>query len=83
MVRFPSSAFSPKLGQSFMVGSMTWIINADDKGEIMEVVQENPVPIIPMPAAADLVLEPLLEIPGSSSSIVHRLAPCRLRKHIE
>ena len=26
-----------------MIGSMTWVINADDNGEIMETMQDNPV----------------------------------------
>jgi len=33
-----------------MVGSMTWVIGPDGNGEIMEVVQDHPTPIVPTPA---------------------------------
>ena len=36
MVKFPRSMIFPKPGQSFTIGSITWIINAHDNGEIME-----------------------------------------------
>ena len=36
MVKFPRSMIFPEQGQSFMIGSITWIINADDNREIME-----------------------------------------------
>jgi hypothetical protein len=38
MVRFLSSMFLPQLGQSFTVGSMTWVIGTSGVGEIMDVV---------------------------------------------
>ena len=44
MVKFPRSMISPKPGQSFTIGSITWIINADDNGEIVEAMQDNPAP---------------------------------------
>ena len=36
MVKFLRSMIFPELGQSFMIGSITWIINIDGNGEIME-----------------------------------------------
>jgi hypothetical protein len=42
MVRVPSSPLSPKPGQTFTVGSISWVINANGEGEIVEVVQFNP-----------------------------------------
>ena len=47
MVTFPSSMAFLELGQIFTVGSMTWIIGPDGNGEIVEVVQDHPVPIVP------------------------------------
>ena len=38
MVRFSSSMILPELGQTFMVGSMTWVIGVDDVEETMEAV---------------------------------------------
>jgi len=42
MVNFPSSMNSAEPGQSFTIGSMTWVINANGNGEVMETVQDNP-----------------------------------------
>jgi hypothetical protein len=42
MANFPSSMNSTEPGQSFMIGSMTWVINADGNKEIVETVQDNP-----------------------------------------
>jgi len=36
LVKFLRSMIFPELGQSFTIGSITWIINAHDNGEIME-----------------------------------------------
>ena len=44
MVNFLSSINFVKPDQSFTIGSMTWVINADGNGEIMETVQDNPAP---------------------------------------
>ena len=47
MVRFPSSMILPELGQTFMVGSMTWVIGANGVEEIVEAVQNHPALIVP------------------------------------
>ena len=47
MVTFPTSLALSKLGQIFMIGSMTWVIGPDSSGEIMEAVQDHPAPIVP------------------------------------
>ena len=63
MVKFPRSMTFPETGQSFMIGSITWIINADSNGEIMEAIQDNPslnVSVLIMPA---LALEAPISIP--------------------
>ena len=44
MVKFPRSMIFPKPGQPFTIGSITWIINADGNGEIVEAMQDNPAP---------------------------------------
>ena len=55
MVTFLSSMALPELGQIFTVGSITWIIGPDGNGEIVEAVQDHPVPIAPTPAMASLI----------------------------
>ena len=45
MVKFPRSMIFPEPGKSFMIGSITWIINTDDNREIMEAMQDNPAPV--------------------------------------
>ena len=52
MVRFPSSMILPKLGQTFMVGSMTWVIGANGVEEIVEAMQNHPTPIVPTSTTA-------------------------------
>ena len=47
MVRFPSSMILPEPGQTFTVGSMTWVIGANGVEEIVEAVQNHPTPIVP------------------------------------
>ena len=47
MVRFPSSMILPEPGQTFTVGSMTWVIGANGVEEIVEAVQNHPAPIVP------------------------------------
>ena len=80
MVHFLGSSSSPKPGQIFMVGSITWVINVDGGGEIIEPMQIDSVPTIPTPATADPILEPPLR---SSSPTTHRLHPRYLRKQID
>ena len=47
MVRFPSSMVLPEPGQTFTVGSMTWVIGTNGFEEIVEAVQNHPAPIVP------------------------------------
>jgi len=48
----------PKPGQTFTVGSMTWVIDADGVEEIMEAVQNHPTPIVPTSTTTSLILAP-------------------------
>ena len=79
MVHFVGSSSLPQPGQIFMVGSISWIINADGVGELIEPVQINAVPITPTPTTADLISEPPLR---SSSSTIRRPLPCYPRRQI-
>jgi len=79
MVRIAGSSSSPKLSQIFTVGSISWIINVDGDGEIIEPVQIDSTPTTPAPATADPISEPP---PRSSSPTTHRLLPCYPRKQI-
>ena len=58
MVTFPSSMAFPEPGQIFTVGSMTWVIGPDGSGEIMEVVQDHPAPIVPTSTMTSLIPMP-------------------------
>ena len=49
MVHFIGSLSSPKPDQIFMVGSISWVINVDGDGEIIELVQIDPAPTTPTP----------------------------------
>ena len=62
-----------------MVGSISWIINADRVRELLEPVQIRSAPTTSTPATADPILEPL---PRSSSSTTRRSLPCYQRRHI-
>ena len=62
-----------------MVGSISWVINADRVRELIEPVQIGSAPTTPTPATADLILEPL---PRSSSSMTCRSIPRYQRRHI-
>ena len=55
MVYFLSSMILPEPGQTFTVGSMTWIIVADGVEEIVEAVQNHPAPIAPTLATTSLI----------------------------
>ena len=48
-----------------MVGSISWVINADGVGELLELGQIGSAPTTPAPATVDLILEPLLRSPSS------------------
>ena len=58
MVHFSSSSSSPEPGQIFTVGSISWVINADGDGDIINPVQIDSAPTTPTPATADPILEP-------------------------
>ena len=62
-----------------MVGSISWIINVDGLGELIEAVQIDSTPITPTPVSADPISEPPLRSP---SSIIHRLLPHNQRRQI-
>ena len=64
MVHFLGSSSSPKPGQIFTVGSISWVINADEDGEIIELVQIDSVSTTPAPTTAD----PISELPPRSAS---------------
>ena len=81
MVHVPSSPFSLYPGQSLTVGSISWVINTNGEGKIVEMVQDNPTLVMPTSTPADLISEP---IPRLSSSLrAHRLAPRQPRKSID
>ena len=69
----------PQPGQIFTVGSISWIINADGVGELIEPVQINTAPITPTPATADPISKPP---PRSSSPIIRRPLPRYQRSQI-
>ena len=62
-----------------MVGSISWIINADRVGELLEPVQIDFALLIPAPATVDLILEPPLRSP---SSMTRHPLPCYQRRLI-
>ena len=60
-----------------MVGSISWVINVDGDGEIIEPAQIDSAPTAPTPTTAD----PISELPPRSSSpTTHRLLPRYSRK---
>ena len=63
-----------------MVGSISWVINADGDGEIIKPVSIDSALTTPMPATADPISEPP---PRSSSPTTRRLLPCYPRKQID
>ena len=79
MVRFAGSSSLPQPGQIFTVGSISWIINADGVGELIEPVQVDTAPITLMLAIVDTISEPPLRSPSSTT---HRLLPCYQRRQI-
>ena len=79
MVRFAGSSSLPQPGQIFMVGSISWVINTDGDGELIEPVQINAAPITATPAIADPISEPP---PRSPSSTTRRLLPHYKRRQI-
>ena len=69
MVHSTGSSSLPQPGQIFTVGSISWLINADGVGELLEPEQIGSAPATPAPATADLISEPP---PRSSSPTIHR-----------
>jgi hypothetical protein len=87
MVRFPSSTAFPELGQIFTVGSMTWVIGPDVNGEIVEAVQDHPVPMAPTSATTSPIPLPRCwvrrsidndDLIASMDRVTNRLAECQL-----
>ena len=75
-----SSSSLPQPGQIFTVGSISWIINADGVGELLEPAQIDSAPITPSPATADPISEPP---PRSPSSTARRPLPRYQRRQID
>ena len=69
----------PRPGQIFTVGSISWIINADGIGELLEPVQIQSAPIILSPATADPISDPT---PRSTPSTTRRPLPRYQRRQI-
>jgi len=79
MARFVGSSSLPQPSQIFMVGSISFIINADGVRELIEPVQINAAPITPTPATTDPILKP----PSRSlSPTIHRPLPRYPRRQI-
>ena len=62
-----------------MVGSISWVINADEVRELLEPVQIRSVSTTPAPTTADLILDLL---PRSPSSMTRRPLPRYQRRHL-
>ena len=73
------SSSLPQPSQIFMVGSISWIINTDGVGELLEPAQIDSVPIIPAPVTADPISE---SPPRSPSSATRRPLPRYQRRQI-
>jgi len=79
MVYFAGSSSSPKPSQIFIVGLISWVINADEDGEIIEPVQIDSAPATPTPAMVD----PVSKLPlRSFSPPTHRPLSCYSRKQV-
>ena len=85
MVRFPSSMILPEPGQTFMVGSMTWVIGANSVEEIMEAMQNHPASIVPTSTMTSPISAPRRWVRRSISNddliasidrVTDRLAEC-------
>ena len=61
------SSSLPQPGQIFTVGSISWTINADGVGELLEPMQIDYAPIIPAPVTADPISESLPRSPSSTT----------------
>ena len=67
MVHFVGSLSLPQPGHIFTVRSISWIINADRVGELLELVQIDSAPIIPAPTTIDPISKPLPRSPSSTT----------------
>ena len=73
------SSSLPQPSQIFMVGSISWVITADEVEELIEPVQIDSTPITPTPTTVDLILEAPLRSP---STMTHRPLPRYQRRQI-
>ena len=73
------SSSLPQPGQIFTVGSISWVINADRVGELLEPGQIGSALTTPAPATADPISEP---IPRSPSATTRRPLPRYQRRPI-
>ena len=87
MVRFPSSMILPEPGQTFMVGSKTWVIGANGIEEIVKAVQNHPVLIMPTSTMTSPISAPRRwvrrsinndDLIASIDRVIDRLAECQL-----
>ena len=85
MVRFPSFMILPEPGQTFTVGSMTWVIGANGVEEIVAAGQNHPAPIVPTSTTTSLISAPRHWVTRSISNdnliasidrVIDRLAEC-------
>ena len=72
MVFSAGSSSLPQPGQIFTVRSVSWIINVDGVGELLEPEQISSTPATPAPATADPISE---AIPRSLSATTRRPLP--------
>ena len=72
-----SSLLQPN--QIFMVGSISWVINADGVGELLKLGRIGSTLATPTPATVDPISEP---IPRSLSTTTHRPLPRYQRRQI-
>ena len=79
MIRSTGSLSLPQPDQIFMVRSISWIINADGVGELIEPVQIDFASITPTPVTVD----PISKLPPRSpSSTTRRSLPRYQRRQI-
>ena len=69
----------PQPGQIFTVGSISWVINADGVGELLESEQIGSAPATPAPTTIDLISE---ATPRSLLATTRRPLPCYQRRPI-
>ena len=87
MVRFLSSMILPEPGQTFMIGSMTWVIDANGVDEIVEAGQNHTTPIVPTSTTTSPISAPRRWVRRSISNddliasidrVTDHLAECQL-----